>query len=59
MTLDILEILAVCIVKTDVIIETINKLKATTVITNKWNNYTIVSIAVLRGITVISLKFKL
>lgn len=59
MTLDILEILAVCIVKTDVIIETINKLKATTIITNKWNNYTIVSIAVLRGITVISLKFKL
>lgn len=59
MTLDILEILAVCIIKTDVIIETINKLKATTVITNKWNNYTIVSIAVLRGITVISLKFKL
>ena len=35
MTLDILEILAVCIIKTDVIIETINKLKATTVITNK------------------------
>lgn len=59
MTLDILEILAVCIIKTDVIIETINKLKATTVITNKWNNFTIVSIAVLRGITVISLKFKL
>lgn len=59
MTLDILEILAVCIIKTDVIIETINKLKATTVITNKWNNYKIVSIAVLRGITVISLKFKL
>lgn len=59
MTLDILEILAVCIIKTDVIIETINKLKATTIITNKWNNYTIVSIAVLRGITVISLKFKL
>lgn len=48
MTLDILEILAVCIVEADVIIETINKLKATNVITNESNNYTIVSIAVLR-----------